>query len=114
MRSGSIKGIYFATSSAKILPKSFPVLNEAVAAMLRYDTLRVQVEGHTDDTGPDDANQKLSEERAASVRQHLVAKGVAAERVTSVGYGETRPVGDNKTNEGRAQNRRIEFRITTQ
>ena len=112
--SGSIKGIYFPSNSAKILPKSFPVLTEAVAAMQRYQTLRIQVEGHTDDTGADDANQKLSEQRAESVRQYLVEKGIAAERVTSVGYGETRPVGDNKTKEGRAQNRRIEFTITTQ
>jgi len=70
------------------------------------------VEGHTDSQGNDDANQVLSEQRAKSVRDYLVSRGVAADRITSTGKGETSPVADNKSAEGRANNRRVEIVVT--
>ena len=112
--SGSIKGIYFALGSAQILAKSHPVLNRAVEVMQRYPTLKVLVEGHTDNTGAAELNAKLSQQRADAVRQYLLGRGIPAERVTAKGVGSERAVAPNDTEEGRAQNRRIEFHITTQ
>ncbi len=111
--SGAIKGIYFKTGSAKIRPRSFKVLDDAVRILKEWPSVRVQIEGHTDDRGNDDTNMKLSDDRAASVRQYLVDKGIAADRLVSKGFGETKPVGDNKTKKGRAENRRIEFKVIT-
>ena len=70
---------------------------------------RFQVAGHTDSKGKDDYNMKLSQERAEAVRNYLISKGIAAERLTAKGYGETKPVADNATEEGRTQNRRVEL-----
>lgn len=108
---GAIKGIYFKSGSAKILEKSFPVLNEAAAVLLKYKTVRVQIEGHTDDQGKAKSNQKLSRLRAEAVREHLIGRGVGAERLVAVGFGEDKPVASNKSKRGRAKNRRIEFTI---
>jgi len=112
--SGSIKGIFFALGSAQVLAKSYPVLNRAVEVMQRYPTLKVLVEGHTDNTGAPELNAKLSQQRADAVRQYLLGKGIATERVSAKGVGSERPVAPNDSEEGRAQNRRIEFHITTQ
>jgi outer membrane protein OmpA-like peptidoglycan-associated protein len=71
--------------------------------------MRLRIEGHTDDVGADEFNQKLSQDRADSVRTYLVGKGIAEDRLEAVGYGETKPVQDNKTSAGRAANRRTEF-----
>jgi OOP family OmpA-OmpF porin len=72
---------------------------------------KVRIEGHTDNQGDDAHNDKLSVERALAVKTWLVSQGVAAERLVAVGFGEKRPVADNSTEEGRAQNRRTEFHI---
>ncbi|MFT7621052.1 MAG: outer membrane protein OmpA-like peptidoglycan-associated protein [Myxococcota bacterium] len=109
--SGAIKGIYFKTGSDKIRAKSFVVLDDAVRVLKEWDTVRLRVEGHTDDRGKDENNMTLSVARAASVRTYMVEKGIAATRLTSEGFGETKPVGDNKTKDGRQQNRRIEFTV---
>jgi outer membrane protein OmpA-like peptidoglycan-associated protein len=100
----------FASGSAD-LPASVPELDEAAAVMLANRSLRVEIGGHTDSVGREDANRALSERRAEAVRAYLVARGVAAERLTAVGYGESDPVADNATPEGRAANRRIAFRV---
>jgi outer membrane protein OmpA-like peptidoglycan-associated protein len=76
------------------------------------DLGRISIEGHTDSRGSDQYNLKLSEIRAASVLQFLVAQGVPIERLTSAGFGESRPIRDNDTEEHRSQNRRVEFRLT--
>lgn len=110
--SGAIEGIYFKSGSAVIRDKSFPVLNNAVTILAKYRTIKVSVEGHTDSRGSDKSNKALSEARAQSVRQYLVDKGIEGDRLTAVGYGEEKPVASNKKKSGRAQNRRIEFRIT--
>ena len=109
--SGSIKGITFDAGKATIRKASNKTLDAAVAVLQQYPSLRVEVQGHTDDQGPDDKNMELSQARANSVKDYLVAKGVAAERVDAKGYGETAPKADNKTGKGRAENRRIEFKI---
>ncbi|HEY3352099.1 MAG TPA: OmpA family protein [Polyangia bacterium] len=108
---GSIKGINFATGSAKILPNSFKVLDGAVAVLKEFPTMRIRIEGHTDNVGKPDKNQALSENRANAVRDYFVKKGIDASRLEAKGYGEAKPVQDNKTAAGRAANRRIEFHV---
>ncbi len=109
--SGAVKGINFQTGAATILKTSFRLLDDAARLFAQFPSLRVEISGHTDDQGPDDANLALSTQRAEAVKAYLVAKGVAPERLVAVGFGETKPVASNKTGAGRAKNRRIEFKI---
>ncbi len=112
--SGAIAGITFKYDSAEIEPSSFPVLDEAAAVLAEYAHLVVLIEGHTSAEGSAQYNQELSQRRAESVRQYLVDKGIAAERLQAKGFGKDNPVATNDTEEGRAQNRRIEFKILVQ
>lgn len=104
--------IAFGFGSDKIREKSFPTL-DAVARVLQQNPsiVRLSVEGHTDSEGPEASNLDLSTKRAAAVREYLVGKGIAAERVESVGFGEGKPKFPNTTPAGRTANRRVEFRI---
>ena len=79
--------------------------------MLDNPTYQLTINGYTDNVGDDASNQVLSEKRAASVKKYLTNKGIAAERMTSNGFGETNPIADNKTTKGRAFNRRVEFLV---
>ena len=108
---GAIKGIKFATGSAKIHASSNKVLDEAVKVLMEFTDLRLRIEGHTDSTGKYEKNKTLSQARAESVRDYLISKGVAADRLEAVGYGPDRPVADNRTSKGRAENRRTEFNV---
>ncbi len=99
--------IFFQTGSAKLLPKSYTALKQVVDIMQKEETLGLDIEGHTDNTGSDELNQKLSEDRAASVYNYLKDNGVSEIRLSSKGYGESQPKADNKTAAGRAQNRRV-------
>ena len=108
---GAIKGIYFASGKATIQKKSFRVLNGAAKVLGKYKGLRIRIEGHTDDVGADDANMKLSEARAAAVKQYFVDKGIEDNRLEAVGKGETEPVDPKKTRRARSRNRRIEFKL---
>lgn len=99
--------VFFDTDSAAIKPESFPDLDRAVRLMTTNDRLAGTIEGHTDSRGSDAYNQKLSQRRAESVRQYLVDKGVPASRLDAIGKGESSPIADNATAEGRAQNRRV-------
>jgi len=101
--------IFFATGSARLDAESAPLLNSLVDIIQRCPKLIVQVEGHTDADGSTSANQRLSERRAASVVEFLVAKGITRGRIPAIGYGEANPIADNATRSGRAKNRRIEF-----
>lgn len=103
--------VEFSTGSDRIRPASNGLLSRiAKVLQTRDDIARIRIEGHTDNTGREAKNQVLSEKRAASVMRHLIDKGgVDADRLTSVGYGQSRPIGSNDTNEGRQQNRRVEF-----
>ena len=107
------KNIYFATGKAVLLKKSFKSLDDVVALLKEEDnaTLGLDIEGHTDNVGKDLANQKLSDARAKSVSNYLKKKGIDASRLSSVGYGESKPVVDNKTSANRAKNRRVEMKL---
>jgi outer membrane protein OmpA-like peptidoglycan-associated protein len=107
--------VKFATSSAKILPESDELLGE-VATILREhpEVLLVSIEGHTDNRGRPALNLRLSQQRAASVVSWLISRGVEASRLTSQGYGLERPIDTNNTEQGRRNNRRVEFRIVRQ
>ena len=103
--------IRFATGSADLDTDDVKVLDGLVLAALRCGTAKVTVEGHTDTVGDAEANLALSQKRAAAVVDYLVAAGVAADRLTAVGYGDTRPVADNGSEDGRQMNRRIDFSV---
>ncbi len=104
--------VQFDTGKATIKPASHELLDTVFNLLEKYKGItKVNVEGHTDDQGNDDANMKLSQARAEAVVAYLVAKGIDAERVAAKGFGESTPIGDNKTKEGRELNRRVEFKI---
>jgi len=104
------QGILFDTGSATIQPESTPTLKEIARALQQNADLRLRIEGHTDNTGSADANQQLSERRAAAVRDHLVQReNIDPSRLESAGMGQTTPVADNATPEGRQTNRRVEL-----
>ncbi|MFT3823772.1 MAG: OmpA family protein [Chitinophagaceae bacterium] len=106
------KNIFFATGSDKITPSSFTSLDD-VATILRDNPLvHLSIEGHSDNVGNADKNLALSQKRANAVQKYLVQKGIAAERVKATGYGQQKPIADNNTAEGRAQNRRVELKLS--
>ena len=102
-------GIKFDVNKATIKPESMGTINYVVKMMTDHPELKFSVEGHTDSDGDNAANQKLSEARAKSVMEKMTELGVSAERLTSKGHGETKPMAGNDTPEGKAQNRRVEF-----
>lgn len=105
-------GLNFASGSAAIEADNFDILRKVEDAIRVFDDSQVIIEGHTDSYGSDEENLSLSELRATSVREYLMAKmGLAGDRVNAVGFGETRPVANNETPQGRAKNRRIDVRI---
>lgn len=105
-------GILFETGSAQLLPESTPTLNDLVQALGRDPSMRVRVEGHTDDVGQPELNQRLSEDRARAVVEYLTTQGgIAASRLEAVGMGQTRPAADNTSPEGRQTNRRVEVAV---
>ena len=107
--------IQFETNKAVIKPESFGLVDEITAAVRDTPQIKkLSIEGHTDDVGADKYNQKLSEQRAGAVKTYLVEHGIDASRLVAKGWGEAKPIGDNKTEEGREQNRRVEFIITEQ
>jgi outer membrane protein OmpA-like peptidoglycan-associated protein len=106
------KNILFVTGSSKLQSKSFKGLNEVAKILSENPGMTLDVDGHTDNVGNDDKNMVLSQNRADAVKKYLVSKGVAAERITATGHGETMPVADNKTAVGRQQNRRSELLLS--
>jgi outer membrane protein OmpA-like peptidoglycan-associated protein len=107
--------IQFAYDKAEILPASFALMDELAKVMQENPQVqKVSIEGHASDEGEDKHNLLLSKARAEAVRAYLVSKGVSTERMTSTGYGETRPLVSNDTDAGKEQNRRVEFHITKQ
>jgi outer membrane protein OmpA-like peptidoglycan-associated protein len=111
---GEANAIYFETGSAELDPQSGPMLNNGADIANRCPGVRFLVEGHTDSVGGKRFNQNLSEQRARSVVDYLMAKGVAVTRIQAAGYGDMRPVASNSNEDGRAKNRRIEFKVLKQ
>ena len=104
-------GVNFEFNKARLTPESYPILFYAVQNLNENPDTKVEIQGHTDNIGSEQYNMKLSEERAQTVRDYLVAKGIDPSRLTVKGYGESMPVADNSTPEGRSLNRRIEFKV---
>ena len=103
--------IYFVTGSYKLLSKSYKGLNEVIAIMKDKPETKLNIDGHTDNVGTDEYNQTLSENRANAVKAYFVSKGIDEGRLIAAGHGETSPVADNNTAEGRQKNRRVEMKL---
>jgi OOP family OmpA-OmpF porin len=103
--------IRFESGRATIDPDSAGLLDRLIETALRCPTVNIEIAGHTDTDGEDAFNQALSEKRAQAVSDYLVKAGLPADRFTATGYGSTQPVATNDTDEGKAQNRRIEFTV---
>ncbi|MFA9189619.1 DUF5723 family protein [Flavobacterium sp. FBOR7N2.3] len=103
------KSVLFDSSKATIKPESHDKLEGIVKVMDEYNNANFKLEGHTDSTGNVAKNLQLSKDRAAAVKDYLISKGISADRLSSEGYGITKPIASNKTVEGRAQNRRVEI-----
>lgn len=101
--------IHFATGKAEILEESRPIIDEIVSLLKKRPTLRIGVEGHTDNTGNPLANKTLSTARAKAVADAITAAGISSSRLDPTGHGQERPIADNRTEEGRAKNRRVEL-----
>ena len=104
----------FSVNSSTLLPGAYDELDRVAKVLNQYPQTTMQVSGHTDSTGSDAYNQKLSERRAESVKSALVGMGVNPARITTIGYGESKPIASNSTEAGRQQNRRVEIRIIPQ
>lgn len=104
-------GVTFDFGKANLKPQFYPALDQVAASMAEYNQTIVEISGHTDSVGSDEANQRLSEQRAGSVSNYLAGKGLLRERFEVVGMGERYPVANNDTDSGRAMNRRVEIRV---
>ncbi len=104
-----LRNVFFASGSAALLPESFPELDRLVRLLNDNTGLRIRIAGHTDDIGRAEDNLQLSELRAKTVHDYLLAQAIPAERLSYIGYGETKPLGPNDSEEGRRRNRRTEF-----
>lgn len=107
-----LQQVQFATGTANLTGNSDEILSEVAGVLKeRPEIVKLEIQGHTDDKGNKNANKQLSQARADSVMKALVKKGIAPERLTAKGYGQEVPIADNKTEEGRAKNRRVQFKI---
>jgi len=107
-----LERVHFDTARASIKSRSHSVLNQVASVMKAHpDIVMLRILGHTDDRGEEDANLRLSQQRAVSVKEYLMTQGIDAQRLSARGYGETHPIADNATESGRQNNRRVEFHI---
>ncbi|MFO7616388.1 MAG: OmpA family protein [Bacteroidales bacterium] len=107
----ALRGIHFEIDRDMIKAVSYPILDNVVSVMRNNPQYNLEINGHTDSTGSDEHNLDLSQRRARAVREYLVGKGIDPGRLTSNGFGESKPVAPNDTEEGRALNRRVEFKV---
>lgn len=110
----TLRAVFFDTGKATLRKESNKELDELVDFMKHQKTMQIEIAGYTDNVGTDEANIKLSQDRADAVRNYLVSKGVSADKVTAKGYGSSNPVATNDTPEGKQQNRRTEVHILKQ
>jgi OOP family OmpA-OmpF porin len=106
-----LRGVNFDFDKSNIRPDARVILDEAASQLGKNPNVNVSVEGQTDSVGTDAYNQKLSERRAAAVKEYLAGKGVSSGRLTTVGHGESKPIASNSTKDGRALNRRVELLV---
>lgn len=106
-----LNNVFFETGKSAMMPASFPELDRVVEFLKDNENMKIEIAGHTDSKGSAPLNTKLSSSRAAAVARYIVSKGIAQDKLTSRGYGSTKPEGDNKTEQGRSRNRRVEFII---
>ncbi|HEY1078329.1 MAG TPA: OmpA family protein [Fontimonas sp.] len=106
-----LKGVKFEFDSDRLTQAAQQILNDVAGTLQSYGELEVELEGHTDNVGTDAYNQGLSERRANAVKTYLIGRGVDGGRMTPVGYGETQPIADNATEEGREENRRVQLKV---
>lgn len=104
-----LEGVNFDFDKSTIRQEDLPNIDKDVAALETWGNVNIEVAGHTDSRGSDKYNMSLSQRRAEAVRNYLISKGIAADRLTAKGYGESQPVADNATDEGRFKNRRVEL-----
>jgi OOP family OmpA-OmpF porin len=104
-----LEGVNFDYDKATLRPEDLAIIDADAATLEKWGDVKVEVAGHTDSRGSDEYNLNLSQQRAEAVRNYLISKGVAADRLTAKGYGESQPVADNETDEGRLKNRRVEL-----
>jgi OOP family OmpA-OmpF porin len=103
--------VFFDFDKWNLRPESFVELDRVVKLLQENPAIEIEMSAHTDSRGADDYNLRLSDNRARSVMEYILSKGIDAKRITSKGYGETKPVATNDTDEGRQSNRRVEFTI---
>jgi outer membrane protein OmpA-like peptidoglycan-associated protein len=106
-----LNNIYFDFDRFELMQESFVELERIVKFLKDNQNVNVEISAHTDSKGSDEYNLELSQKRAESVVQYLISKGIDSGRLQAKGYGETEPVGDNETEVGRAENRRVEMKI---
>src|SRR5690606_16056548 len=107
----TLNNIFFDIDKATLQPESYPELNRIASLLKERQTMRIEIAGHTDSTGPDRYNLQLSERRAKAVVTYLVRQGINSNRISVVFFGESKPIAPNTTEEGRQRNRRVEFKI---
>jgi outer membrane protein OmpA-like peptidoglycan-associated protein len=108
---GEFADALFEFDKDKITPASYPILDQLVQIMNKYPFIKVEIAAHTDNVGSFEYNMNLSERRVQSIVDYLLEKGISEHRIIGRGYGESRPIASNNTEEGRAINRRVEFII---
>lgn len=105
----AMRAVQFESGKSNLKAESYPVLEQVAKILLKYQDYKVSIEGHTDNVGTDQSNLQLSKDRVRTCFDFLIFKGIAAERMTYAGFGESKPVSTNNTEEGRYLNRRVEF-----
>ncbi len=106
-----LNNVEFDFNKATIRPSSYPELNQVVDMMKLSPELRIRINGHTDDIGSEDYNMNLSQKRADAVKSYLISKKIQSDRIETAGYGESKPIASNKSDEDRQKNRRIEIEL---
>ena len=106
-----LDNVYFDTGKSTLKPNSNKTLNDLVDVLKLKSTMVIEIQGHTDNVGDEEANVKLSQARAESVMKYLVSKGIEATRITAKGFGASKPVADNAAEEGRSKNRRTSLKV---